>query len=59
MHDHLVWVEPTSGMAFLSAEDESKAQALPAESFRTFQSARSGEVLRGVSFTPGTREGGR
>ena len=29
VHDHLVWVEPTSGMAFLSAEDESKAQALP------------------------------
>jgi CBS-domain-containing membrane protein len=32
-HDHLVWVEPTSGMAFLSAEDETKAQAeLHAES---------------------------
>ena len=39
--------------------DNLGAQALPAESFRTFQSARSGEVLRGVSFTPGTREGGR
>jgi len=31
------------------------AQALPAgESFRTVEVARSGEVLRGVSFTPGT-----
>jgi hypothetical protein len=39
--------------------DQLGAQTLPAESFRTFQSARSGEVLRGVSFTPGTREGGR
>jgi hypothetical protein len=39
--------------------DKPVAQPLPAESFRTFQSARSGEVLRGVSFTPGTREGGR
>jgi hypothetical protein len=34
--------------------DNPGAQALPAESFRTFQAARSGEVLRGVSFTPGT-----
>jgi hypothetical protein len=35
------------------------AAARPAESFRTFESARSGEVLRGVSFTPGTLAGGR
>jgi hypothetical protein len=34
--------------------DNPGAQTLPAESFRTFQAARSGEVLRGVSFTPGT-----
>ena len=34
--------------------DNPGAQALPAESFRTFQAARSGEVLRGLSFTPGT-----
>ncbi len=27
VHDHLVWVEPTSGMAFPSAEDETKAHA--------------------------------
>jgi len=27
VHDHLVWVEPMSGMAFPSAEDEAKAQA--------------------------------
>jgi CBS domain-containing protein len=27
VHDHLVWVEPTSGMAFLSAEDETEAHA--------------------------------
>jgi CBS domain-containing protein len=27
VHDHLVWVEPASGMAFLSAEDETKAHA--------------------------------
>lgn len=27
VHDHLVWVEPTSGMAFLSTEDETKAHA--------------------------------
>ena len=24
VHDHLVWVEPMSGMAFPSAEDEAK-----------------------------------
>ena len=35
--------------------DNLGAQTRPAESFRTFESARSGEVLRGVSFTPGTR----
>ena len=35
--------------------DNLGAQALPAgESFRTIEAARSGEVLRGVSFTPGT-----
>jgi hypothetical protein len=39
--------------------DNLGAQALPAESFRTFESAGSGEVLRGVSFTPGTVTGGR
>jgi len=27
VHDHLVWVEPMSGMAFPSAEDESKERA--------------------------------
>jgi hypothetical protein len=27
VRDHLVWVEPMSGMAFLSAEDETKAHA--------------------------------
>ena len=27
VHDHLVWVEPTSGMAFLSPEDEVKVHA--------------------------------
>ena len=26
VHDHLVWVEPMSGMAFPSAEDEAKLQ---------------------------------
>jgi len=25
VHDHLAWIEPTSGMVFLSAEDEAKA----------------------------------
>ena len=39
--------------------DSLGAQTLPAESFATFESARSGEVLRGVSFTPGTPGGGR
>jgi hypothetical protein len=39
--------------------DNPGAQTRPAESFATFESARSGEVLRGVSFTPGTLEGGR
>ncbi len=35
--------------------DTLAARALPAgESFQTVRSARSGEVLRGVSFTPGT-----
>jgi hypothetical protein len=38
--------------------DHLGARTLAAESFRTFESARSGEVLRGVSFTPGTLEGG-
>ena len=27
VRDHLVWVEPMSGMAFLSAEDEPMAHA--------------------------------
>jgi BON domain len=27
VHDHLVWVEPYSGVAFSSPEDEAKAQA--------------------------------
>jgi osmotically-inducible protein OsmY len=27
VHDHLVWVEPMSGMAFASAEDEAKEAA--------------------------------
>ena len=27
VHDHLVWVEPTSGMVFLSADDEARAKA--------------------------------
>ncbi len=38
----------------VSITDNLGAQTLPAESFRTFESARSGQVLRGVSFTPGT-----
>jgi len=29
VHDHLVWVEPMSGMAFPSAEDEAKERAEP------------------------------
>ena len=39
--------------------DDLGAQSLPAESFRTVAPARYGEVLRGVSFTPGTGAGGR
>lgn len=31
VHDHLVWVEPMSGMAFASAEDEAKEQAAAAK----------------------------
>src|SRR5262249_58597377 len=27
VHDHLAWVEPTSGMVVLSEEDEAKARA--------------------------------
>jgi hypothetical protein len=27
VHDHLVWVEPMSGIALLSAEDEAKERA--------------------------------
>jgi hypothetical protein len=35
--------------------DRLGGQTLPAgESFRTVEAARSGQVLRGVSFTPGT-----
>ena len=37
--------------------DRLGAAALPAESFATERSAGSGEVLRGVSFTPGTTTG--
>jgi CBS domain-containing protein len=29
VHDHLVWVEPMSGMAFLSTEDETKQRTAP------------------------------
>ena len=29
VHDHLVWVEPMSGMAFLSTEDETKQRTTP------------------------------
>jgi hypothetical protein len=43
----------------VSITDDLGARALPAESFRAFQAARSGEVLRGVSFTPGTSAGDR
>jgi hypothetical protein len=35
--------------------DRLGAGALPAESFATERSGEFGEVLRGVSFTPGTR----
>jgi hypothetical protein len=39
----------------ITITDHLGAQAPPAgESFRTVEAARSGEVLRGVSFTPGT-----
>jgi hypothetical protein len=39
----------------VSITDNLGALTRPAgESFRTLQAARSGEVLRGVSFTPGT-----
>jgi hypothetical protein len=38
----------------VSITDSLGAQTLPAESFRTFEPARSGQVLRGVSLTPGT-----
>jgi hypothetical protein len=37
--------------------DQLGAAALPAESFATVRSAGFGEVLRGVSFTPGTTTG--
>jgi hypothetical protein len=36
-------------------KDKLKATTLPAnESFTTLRTAKSGEVLRGISFTPGT-----
>ena len=38
--------------------DELGAQTRPAESFRIIQPARYGQVLRGVSVTPGTRPAG-
>ena len=39
----------------VAISDNLGAQTLPAgESFRTVEAARSGQVLRGVSFTPGT-----
>ena len=31
VHDHLVWVEPISGMAFPSPEDEAKVQTMSAK----------------------------
>ena len=38
--------------------DHLAATTIPAESFRTVMPAGSGQVLRGVSFTPGTETGG-
>ena len=38
----------------VSITDNLSATTLPSESFTTIDSADSGEVLRGVSFTPGT-----
>ena len=39
----------------VTIKDKLKASTLPAnESFTTVRTAKSGEVLRGVSFTPGT-----
>jgi hypothetical protein len=38
----------------VSITDNLSATSLPSESFTTIDSANSGEVLRGVSFTPGT-----
>jgi hypothetical protein len=38
----------------VAVTDKLAAVAPPAESFRTIQAAGFGEVLRGVSFTPGT-----
>ncbi len=39
--------------------DNLAATTLPAESFRIIRSAGFGEVLRGVTFTPGTDTDGR
>jgi hypothetical protein len=43
----------------VAVTDRLAAASLPAESFRTVRSAGFGEVLRGVSFTPGTGIYGR
>jgi hypothetical protein len=43
----------------VAVTDSLAAASLPAESFRTVRSAGFGEVLRGVSFTPGTGIYGR
>jgi hypothetical protein len=43
----------------LARTDKVAATTLPAqEAFTTVRTAKSGEVLRGVSFTPGTGEQG-
>src|ERR1700728_205786 len=43
----------------VAVTDSLAAASLPAESFRSVRSARFGQVLRGVSFTPGTGIYGR
>jgi len=47
-------------MTLVAITDRVAATAAPAgEAFATIRSARAGEVLRGVTFTPGTGANGR
>ncbi len=54
-----MWSSSGRQKAGRAITDNLAATTLPAESFRVVRSAGFGQVLRGVTFTPGTDTGGR